>query len=144
MQTLITNPIQFGSTSGMGPANPRVRSAKKYSTIRTNPERGGRIMSDECEMFGELMLESLLARRSTTAGQDFRKGSVWVGILLIIAAIAPVTLGAAIFKAQGAPASAAKKSHPFSDPVIGADVTKALDTFRPPDESVTAKVKQAS
>ena len=59
-------------------------------------------MSDECEMFGQCMLESLLARPAATAKRNFRKGSAWVGILLIIAAVSPVILGVAIFKEQGA------------------------------------------
>jgi hypothetical protein len=81
-------------------------------------------MSDECEMFGQCMLESLLARPAATAKRNFRRGLAWVGILLIIAAVSPVIIGVAIFKEQGAVA-------------IVADVDKTRDTHLLPEASMT-------
>jgi hypothetical protein len=80
-------------------------------------------------MFGQCMLQSLLARPATTANRNFRKGSAWVGVLLIIAAVAPVILGVARFKKPAA---------------VVADVSAAIDTHLPSAAPMRSRLKRIS
>ena len=74
-------------------------------------------MSDGCEMYGQWMWESLLARRATMDGQGFHRGSRWVGILLIGGAIAPLGLAAIVATGYGERVSVTRTSHTVSEPV---------------------------
>ena len=68
-------------------------------------------MSDGCEMYGQLMLESPLARRATMGDPRFRQGSRWIGILLMGGAIAPLGLAAIAATGYGERFIAARTSH---------------------------------
>jgi len=82
-------------------------------------------MSDGSEMFGQLMLESLLARRSASAAQVLPQGSLWIGILLIVAAIAPLAIGAIIVNGPGERSVVAVKLDPANGPLGWESTTKA-------------------
>ena len=83
-------------------------------------------MSDGCEMYGQMMLESLLARRANTMGRDFRHGSRWIGILMIGGAIAPLGLATIVATGPGERVIVARTRHAVIEPVTGVTAAKAL------------------
>lgn len=78
-------------------------------------------MSDECELFGTLMLESLLARQARIDHRIVRLSSLGIGVWLTIAAAIPLVLSRAIpAERQVASHATRAAAHPG---VIDADVS---------------------
>lgn len=101
-------------------------------------------MSDGCEMYGQMMLESLLARRANTMGRDFRQGSRWIGILLIGGAIAPLALAAIVATGPSERVIVARTSHAVIEPVSGVTAAKALADPVGFEAPMAARSKQIS
>ena len=99
-------------------------------------------MSDGCEMYGQLMLESLLARRATTVGQGFHQGSRRVGILLMGGAIAPLGLAAIVVTGYRERVVVARTSHAVIEPVTGVTAAKAPAGLVGSDAPMAAGAKQ--
>lgn len=68
-------------------------------------------MSDGCEMYGELLLDSLPARRLNMTGRGRQRGWLWVGVTLLVVASAPLLLGRFIAKAPSARAAASQPNN---------------------------------
>ena len=98
-------------------------------------------MSDGCEMYGQWIWESLLARRMTLEGQVVPRGSRWVGILLIGGAIAPLGLAAIVATER---VSVTRTSDAVIEPVTGVTVARAPADLAGPEAPMAARSKQIS
>ena len=99
-------------------------------------------MSDGCEMYGQWIWESLLARRMTLEGQGVPRGSRWVGILLIGGAIAPLGLAAIVATGLDERVSVTRTSHAVIEPVIGVTAARVPADLAGPEAPMAARSKQ--